>query len=107
MCARVLHGDSEAPAAARAARGWRLAPPAMPRGEEGSREGGRSSGGRRVGDGATRDVKERAMGRERGVGDEKTQEIEAEAEYSTVPARGVYISFRGFGGEAGESEKER
>ena len=40
----------------------------MPRGEEGSREGGRGSGGRRVEDGATRDTKERAMGRERGGG---------------------------------------
>jgi len=78
----------------------------MPRGEEGSREGGRGGGGGRVGDGATRDARERAMGRER-RGDEKIQETEAEAEYSTGPARGVYISFRGFGGEAGESEKER
>jgi len=78
----------------------------MARGEEGSREGGRGSGGRRVGDGATRDVKERAMGRER-RGDEKIQETEAEAEYSTGPARGVYICFCGFGGEAGESDKKR
>ena len=38
-----------------------------------------------------RETRRRERWGERGVGDEKIQETEAEAEYSTGPARGVYI----------------